>query len=606
MNMRCTCVLAVSVMVALGCEGPRRASTPSRTGPRASVSRTTQPEKPAAPQASKGTPTEPTQQSATQAQEPAPPAARPAAPAPTSEIFAPNPVIDGRRVTPPLPGAPASLLRFRTYSFGEIPAPFAPANAVIRIEPDTSPEELPSVRSGTTLRSVVLKQPATAWEGALIRHGIEVLDRDSLPWIEREFFLQEARMPLSAIAKREEFRGTMVGRDNHQILPGHDPLWMLTVDGIAPLISARSVSPEWKLAVGKHHAAQALLEIEEFASRTGIMVQEVDQPTAPSIDHAPRTLGTVLQGEPTPFAWEADAADRFHLTAKGGPVFFDPDKRALWTLSEAWVGHEVTRADYISRRTTMSHTHCPGCARVLEDKTQKQQPSDTETPERWKCPSCETTRPTRYLDGYRAANQANATVSLVLGTRWMQPRPGTYHVLAAEAAIRNVLAASATWKRFEPGELVSATEPARMGLGPAHDWCHLDEEQLATLYPTVEVGKLKAALDKGDLGHNQLIVPAMTQDGRQEFMLTSEPTSRKRFSVPLEYVQVSLRAIGVEDARILCAGTLRLNYRNLLGSGIEIAVTAEGLDLSRWPGQEQQREALRQEAFRRIPPMLKP
>ena len=102
------------------------------------------------------------------------------------------------------------------------------------------------------------------------------------------------------------------------------------------------------------------------------------------------------------------------------------------------------------------------------------------------------------------------------------------------------------------------------------------------------------------------LVPAIDANGGQIYVLATEPTTKETFQVPVANLTVRIRAVGVADTRLLCAGTLRMNYRNLLPAGLELPVNTKGLDSKQWPSVAQQSEALKKAACARIAAMLKP
>jgi hypothetical protein len=587
MNIRHLPLLFLLPLLALACEGPKR---------------TNQKPKPAQTKTQEPTPApEPKPEP-----EPEPAPAKPEKPAEPVEVFSATRSIDGRKRPSAQPTNPTAVHALRTYSFGAAPQALEVPNSSVRIEPLTEVAELPVVHKSASLRSVAMEGRALEWEAALLQRGIDVLDRSSMPQIEREFFLQEARLPATGAAPRDIIKTPLVGREVVTLGREHSPAWMLQNDVFHPLLNGRSVADSIRLPVGHHIAAQALLETSDFDIAVEQTQLEAARPTAKSIDYVPQVLTAVKRPDLVEHSWSMDASDPFHAVSKNGPVFFDPKTRALWTLTDAWVGTEVTRDAYIARRTSTLKSFCPACARELTDKAVTTKPSDKEIPMRWKCTECADVQPTRYVDGYTDGSQIDAAVSLTLRQTWVEPKAGSYPVLAAEDAIRTVLRSASAWQQFEVTSLTKETATTKLGLEADHDWCHVDEAMLATLVPHAESRKLTDYFAAGMDPAGKFLVPGIDANGAQIYVLATETTTRETVQVPVATLSVSVRAIGVEDTRLLCAGTLRLSYRNLLDSAKELPVTTDGLDLKNWPTVAQQREALTKAACARIAAMLKP
>jgi hypothetical protein len=479
----------------------------------------------------------------------------------------------------------------------------------IHIDPVKELAEVPAVNKNTQVRSVALQRPQIDWESALLDRGIEVLDRSSMPRIEREIFLQEARLPANGTERRKKFWPPQVGRDSFKLWGDHKPFWMLQNDIFIPLLNGRNVAADAQLPIGHHIAAQSLLDTSEFDVTIEPLERDAARPTAATIDYIPQVVTTLPLPPATEHTWATDAADPFHLTSKDGPVFFDPEANALWTLTDAWVGYEVSRDAYIARRTSTIKSFCTACARELLDKAQTRKPSASETPLRWKCNACADILPTRYLDGYvdGATKEDNeGTVAITIRPTWVAPKAGSYPILPANDAASTLRRAAATWARFDPANLVAATTRQALGLGSAHDWCHIDESLLATVMPQTEAQKLAAFFGSTEPSTDKFMVPAIHADGSQIYVLEREATKQQAFQVPVAHIRVEVRAIGVEDTRLLCSGTLRMSYLNLLTAPVELEVTADGLSTSKWPSLARQREELKKAACARIAAMLKP
>lgn len=532
--------------------------------------------------------------------------AQPENPAEPVEAFSATRSIDGRK-RPSTPSTnPTAVPALRTYSFGVAPKPLVVPNSSVRIEPLAAVAEMPVVHKSASIRSVAMEGKALEWESALLQQGIDVLDRSSMSKIEREVFLQEARLPATGVARRRIIKTPLVGREVLTLALEHSPVWMLQNDFFYPLLNGRSVAESARLSVGRHMAAQALLETSNFEIAVEPMAQEAARPTAQSIDYVPQVLTTVKRPEAIEHSWEMDSSDPFHATSKNGPLFFDPEARALWTLTDAWVGIEVTREAYIARRTSTLKSFCPACARELADKAVTTKPSDKETPMRWKCTECADVQPTRYVDGYTDGSELEAAVSLTLRPTWVEPRTGSYPVLSANDAMRNVFRSAASWQMFDIKNLTAETASSKLGLETKHDWCHVDEAMLATLVSHAESQKLTSYFGPDMDPTGKFLVPSIDTNGAQVYVLATDKTSQEMFQVPVATLSVSVRAVGVEDTRLLCAGTLRLSYRNLMDAAVDLPVTTDGLDLKGWPTVAQQREELKRAACARIAAMLKP
>lgn len=574
MNIRHLTLLLLMPLLALACEGPKRTNQQPKP----------EPEKPreADPKPEPKQPTEPV------------------------ETFSATRYIDGRNLPPAPSTQPTSVASFRTYSFGSTPKALDVPNSTIRIEPLKEIPELPVAHKSASIQSVAMGRRSLEWEAALLHRGIDVLDRSSLPTIEREIFLQEARLSATGAATRKAMQQPLVGREVVTLGLEHSPVWMLQNDQFFPLLNGRSVKDSSRLPTGQHVSAQALLEASEFDVAIEAMDQPAARPTAKSIDYVPEVLTTVKRPDQINHSWSMDPADPFHVVSDNGPVFFDPDTRALWTLTDAWFGTTVTRESYIARRTSTQRSYCALCARELIGKAKTTKPSDSETPLRWKCPDCADVQTTRYIDGYTDGSKPDAGISLTLRPTWISPRTGSYPVLSAERAVRAALGSVASWLRFETANLTAETAVQKLGLGTDHDWCHIDAALLATLVPHTESQKLNNHFAPGFDASGSFLVPAIDTNGKQIYALATEQTKQEIFQVPVLTLSVDVRAIAVADTRLLCAGTLRMSYRNLMDSAVDLPVTTEGLDLKSWPSVAKQRERLTKAACARIAAMLKP
>lgn len=522
------------------------------------------------------------------------------------ELFSATRSIDGRKRPNATDNTPQPVPSLRTYAFGQTPSPLQVPDSSIRVEPLADVTELPVTHKSATIRSVALPHRELEWEAALLQRGIEVLDRSSMPLIEREMFLQEARLPATGAAPRDIIKTPLVGRELVMLGREHSPVWMLQQENFYPLLNGRSVADDVKLPVGRHIAAQALLETSEFDIAVEPFEREAARPTASTIDYVPQVLTSVKQPEPIEQSWSMDPTDPFHVISKTGPTFFDPETRSLWSLTDAWIGYEVTRDEYIARRTSTLKGFCQACARELQDKATATKPSDKDTPLRWKCTECADIQPTRYVDGYTDGSPADVAVSLSLRTTWTAPRTGSYPVLAAKDAVRAVLRTASSWQKFEIDALQRETTSAQLGLIANHDWCHIDESLLATVTTYPESQKLVGYFGPEAQRPGTFLVPAIDANGAQIYVLATEPTSKETFQVPVVAITVQVRAVGVEDTRLLCAGTLRMNYRHLLPAAMDLPVNTKGLDSNKWPTVAQQGEALKKAACARIAAMLKP
>jgi hypothetical protein len=577
-HLRLSPLLLLLPVLALACEGPKRTNK-----------KTPEPTKVDEPAAK----TEP----APAKQEPPPEPA---------EVFSATRSIDGRRIPAAQQTTPQPTQSVRNYTFGKTPSPLEAPESSIRVEPLTEVAELPVTHKSATIRSVALINRGLEWEAALLHRGIEVLDRSSMPLIEREMFLQEARLPAPGAAKCDIIKLPLVGREIVTLGREHSPVWMLQNENFYPLLNGRSVADDVKLPVGRHIAAQALLETSDFDIAVEPFEREAARPTASTIDYVPQVLTSVKQPEPVEQSWSMDPADPFHVISKTGPTFFDPETRSLWTLSDAWIGHEVTRDAYIARRTSTLKSFCLACARELHDKATTTKPADKDTPLRWKCTECADIQPTRYVDGYTDGSPADLAVSLSLRPTWMAPRSGSFPVLAASDAVRTVLRSASSWQKFEIDALKRETTSTKLGLIANHDWCHIDESLLATVSTYSESQKLVGYFGPEAQRPGTFLVPAIDANGGQIYVLATEPTTKETFQVPVANLTVRIRAVGVADTRLLCAGTLRMSYRNLLPAGLELPVNTKGLDSKQWPSVAQQSEALKKAACARIAAMLKP
>lgn len=512
--------------------------------------------------------------------------------------------VDGREKAPTAQSGPVmSMNRVRVYAFGSRPIDLEPKADSFEITPLTEPLAEPVKRPGVTVDRVVLEPSIAGWEPALLERGITLVDRESLRLLEREFFLQDAvaDAPPSSCASC----ATPGSACNGCAAPKSPAPWSTTMEWqkygerFYPRLSGRSIADSERLEHGRIVPASWLLQLEFLGLEEDRLVHRCDQPIASFVEYSAQVLGEVDLPALRGGKWTPSTEDPFLLEHSDGTVYFDPNSKSLWTLDRAWIGEQVSRGDYIRRRTTRTEPKCAECGRPQPSKATTTSPAPDSTPREWQCSTCAERYDVTYFDGYSDASLARDATQAIIHWRWVNPAPGIYPVLqpgrgasgsALLLAERDVRA-STLLDQVAPEQMLGA-EPVA--------WCVVSRGADALILKHQSMESLRRDLWPSAQDPKKLPLPATTVDGRQIFLPSTEPYREVLVEVPIASAAVQARLIRMEDSTIAMSGVLHLSYRNLLRSPVTIQVPDSGADLRGWPSIATQKRLLLADLQRRL------
>ena len=531
-------------------------------------------------------------------------------------------VVDGRAAIPSSQATPVG--RIVVYSYGLAPDPIVPEPGSITIQPLPLENTGLTVAQGYSISSVTLRPSRRDWEPVLMSKGISVLDRESLPALEFEHFIQRASartLEVDRILKRAvvgqdqgeyfSFNSQLVGRDDYGA-PGLR-WWSILGDLARPLLNGANLSAERALAEGKVQSSKGLLEIGDFTHTETFVSLDCTQPRLPLVRYVPEldessTLPALMtSASPESGVWKQDESDPFHLSFEGGRVYFDPSSKSLWRVGDAWVGTTVTRTDYIARRTRTETVTCGECGQVNRDESKTIGPEAKTVPTQWECSRCMNTGKVKYLDGYRPHMSPEADSAMTIGAAWVKPEPGLYPVLRAgpnpgfPSSYSMPIKSGMTYVQCAQ----AMTKDLLAALGSDDlKWCMIKEDGSALVFTPLELDLLRVAL--GLERKDSLRPPKVNATGRQMFRLEHESHQPSLIKIPVVTAAVSIRLVNVETSEVLVSGVIELDYRNLLGAPRSFAVGLDGPALESWPSREVQLAQLQAAIKRRVVGTMKP
>jgi len=465
------------------------------------------------------------------------------------------------------------------YVAVKLPAPMVPRPGQVTIAPVEEPLAKPSLLESIGGSRVVLAEQDVDWEASLLAAGVHLLERGDLRPVEIEFVLQDARWaadPGSQNAERLERMESLSGFAGLQVARLREgEQWV-------PYVSGRKNSPADRVENGRILSAQYILNVGEIAHfDVAAVAVTCQRPVAESVDQVALLRGRLdpsvqLRGE-----WHAETRQPFHAEREGGPVFFDPESRSLWRFARAWWGQRVSRDEYLSRRAVWTETECAECKSI--QRTRSEDPTaDARHPRSWSCRQCAAKGEVAYFDGYMSVDGKPRDAELLLQWVRMEPVPGLFPVLSP-GLLPNVgagLVSLAVDERLQdPRELLErmVTRPALLG----NNCCYIDEAGVATLLRGEEMQQLRMQRPVPDDG--LVPIPVTDKEGRQVFGPVREPVEVATLALPARAAAVEVRVVRVQDARIVGAGRLALDYRSTLAKPLPVSVPAPGLPLVGWP-----------------------
>jgi hypothetical protein len=439
-------------------------------------------------------------------------------------------------------------------------------------------------------------------ERYLIGKGVDVLDRSSLESLQSEHFIQRAAAAkrdfetwckASNVGQQRSSHVTVVGRDAARVNGAN--LWILDEKDAKPLLNGSGVDAAAKLPTGQMRSARSILLVSETAYSTRELSKLGKRPAADSIPFTPsiRSAGPESLPQGQAGEWEADASDSFHYVSNDGPIYFDAERRVFWRVSDAWVGREVTRQEYLQARSQPLDDVCPQCGHVHR-RSNPNLPVAAEHPEQWQCPECKDKMSVQYLDGYQHPS-STAPRQLIVQARQAKVVPGIYPVASSKTPNGNLMAGACIGGEA-PKKAAVASRLRKLGVLPVPDaWCWLEADGSCLVITAQEWSQLRQNLEAPGWP-----LPLVDRVGNQEFRLLSQTHAAAMVSVPVERAEVDVRITSVATGELLVVGTVAVDYLNLLTRSVDLPIYKSGPQLQGWPTTEQQRELLGKELARRI------
>ena len=438
---------------------------------------------------------------------------------------------------------------------------------------------------------------------AMLRRDINLADRSELDIIQKELLLQGGYSnDTLANLKDSPFLGLLdpdlPGLDVATILARFQspqpigwlaPWWIWTNGQPERLVSGRDIDDQNRVTESRILPAEAFFKLLEDSTVGNILEIEYKQPAAEKIEYLPVILKDKLFALGANGTWELDSKDDFHFTCSNYGSFFDPLTGALWALDQAFIGREVTREEYLARRTTEVNEHCSSCQTVVS--TDSLGPNPDLHPNNWLCRECSAGKTVLYYDGYvdaRANTNFNKGEHAMVHWSFRDVKPGLYPILSPGnySGLQHgpYFAQEVTWasdsleSRFSPSNLYKA--------GGELGWALVMEDGKAVLL--AEKDRIKFAKVQGDTAF-----PAVTATGEQLYRLSQKPYYDATLNLPYSSVVATAEMVTTEESRMVLQGWIARNYFQVMPESVTIIANWEGPDLSLWPAAWTQEDAVR-------------
>lgn len=503
-------------------------------------------------------------------------------------------IVDGRVDVPAADGStPNRLARVITYTYGETPAAFRPQSGSITIEPATNPISTPVKRSGVKIDQVMLAASDKRWEPDLLGRGITLIDRTHLKRMEQEHFLQgapgaEVQTACENPAPWIYLPAAPAGNSEHKSPAPWADLneWQNIDDRMLPWLRGHLVEESKSLAHGKLLPARWILEVGDISIESLKMTASGLRPVADWVDYLPEVAGEVQLPNLEKARWQRSSDDPFVFECTGGTTYLDPSSGALWAFEKAWLGHEVTRSEYIKRRTKRTDPQCAECGRKQPQNATTTAPSLESTPTHWYCTLCDSKYEVTYFDGYRSTMLPADHAQAIVRWRWVEPKPGIYPVLQPRGNVsgQTLLLSSDAVGRDATG-LLKLTQPSDLLGEEAVRWCLVERTREGLILDPTQIAKLRSEVAPRFATPGTVPVPVTESDGRQVFLPTAQGYVPASVEVPIERASVVTRLVNVEDSSIAMSGTLVLSFLNTMEQSVRLPILAEGVDTSNWPSE---------------------
>ena len=496
--------------------------------------------------------------------------------------------IDGRTSAPAADKAEEmSAARTLYYRFGDRPADLMPEWAPFEVPSIPSPLATPAKQANTPVSDVMLAARSSGWEAGLIERGVSVLDRKSLPELEREFFIQDAadgepsekptsyesEVPWESRARWQSYRGVKY-----------------------PRLSGQNVEASRKLSHGKVLPAQWLLQVGEVQYSVENYKRTILRPTAEYVTYRAEVNGARQLPSLAGGSWKASATDPFLFECSGAPVYFDPATERLWTLDRAYVGGRVSRDEYIRRRTKSETPTCPECKRPVAEKSVVTGPDEALLPKYWYCSTCNFQYDVTYFDGYSDSSLPQQSTQAILRWRWLEPEAGVYAVRVPRTSGPE----SSILLHNESLSVPDLLKQADSAPSANTTWCIMELGRSALIIEPRELWYLRLEFGREQRDSKTIPLPVVDGAGRQVFKPSATPYEQIEFSVPVAQAAVEARLINTETSEVAMSGVLALSYLNLLPRSFPLPIGPNGpIDLS-WPSLGAQQAQLGQELQRRL------
>jgi len=499
------------------------------------------------------------------------------------------------------------------------PPAFHPESAMITVRAVVPTDTNFAADIPKGINAVLFQEGASSTLGgvlsrAMMRKGLKLVDREDLEVIQRELILQSGYPDTSLSNLRNAGylpenqpieSGTELG-----YLPQDHPYNLSTLlssfrsphpfSWIAPwwkwndgsptrLVSGNNVNEENKIEEAHILPAEALFKLLQEDSNSNSKNYLYRRPTAESIPYKKVVLEDVQYQFGHSGNWKSDPFNDFHFTCVESGSFFDPLSQSLWSITEAFVGKEVTREEYLANRITLEFEHCESCRRLLETTTV---PLDAEKyPVTWLCKTCQDGKSVRYFDGYRYAGDRGYPLDqekAIVHWAFKKLRPGIYPILSPgniEGINHGVflfeskaMTAEALSDHFAPRKLAEDND--------FQGWALVHENK-----SVLTLSSEQHLSFTGECGESAF--PSVNAKGEQLYTLSEDPYRTDTLSLPYAEITATVRMINTEESRLCLQGWLHRNYFHVMPDSVTIVADADGPNLSTWPNLSAQQAMVR-------------
>jgi hypothetical protein len=505
-----------------------------------------------------------------------------------------------------------------TYRDPGAPKPFRPESASITVYPQTpsNADFASDIPSG--LNTIFFNEGFDSALGgflarAMMRKSLIIVDRDNLGFIQKELLLQGgyAATPIANlqnagyIAKKgATTRGidgtvyeSLLFEPTQMLAQFQRPTpfgllvpWWIWKDGSPErLVSGKRVNDADHVDEARILPAEAMFSLLHEEATAATVSYDYRRPKAHSIPYGKDILHGANYSWGSAGDWTQNLDDPFHFECTGAGMFFDPLTSALWSITDAYIGKEVTRDEFLARRTKHEEDYCGNCNKHLG--TESTPPNADDYPLHWFCKDCSDQKDVRYFDGYHHASDKalpDGFEKAIVQWSFNKIEPGIYPVMSP-GNIKDLqhspfLLEAKTWST---STLQQASIPAELAKGNFNlGWAIIDKSGMA-LFIDAQDYRAITKLYGADA------YPSITPNGEQTYSLTSAPYYQDTMHLPYSTILAAVKMINTEESRYCMQGSLFRDYFDVMTAPITIIADADGPDLSEWPVIKAQQRALR-------------